>query len=257
MIKAIFFDVDGTLVDPATHRIPQNTLDTLQALRDKGIRLFVSTGRHSSFMGPVTAQFDFDGYITVSGQFCRCGDRVVHRNPIPEQGIREICSAMAEHGFSGMFLEGEECWLNDCDQAAEAFLEEFQVARPPVFPLSRALEREVYQVIVMLPPEREGLLLERAKHLAHTRWHPGFLDAMPPGGGKAAGIAAVLDWAGLRPEQAMAFGDGENDLSMFSCVGIGVAMGNANDAVKAGADWVTAPVDEDGITAAARHFGLL
>ncbi len=257
MIKAIFFDVDGTLVDPATHRIPQNTLDTLHALRRRGIRLFVSTGRHSSFMAPVTAQFAFDGYSTVSGQFCQCGNQVVYRNPIPKQGMREICDAMTEHGFSGIFLEGEECWLNCCDAAAEAFLEEFQVARPPVCPLSRALEREVYQVIVMLSPERENLLLERAKHLAHTRWHPGFLDAMPPGGGKAAGIAAVLDWAGLKPEEAMAFGDGENDLSMLSCVGIGVAMGNASQTVKAGADWVTAQVDEDGITAAVRHFGLL
>lgn len=257
MIKAIFFDVDGTLVDPATHRIPQNTLDTLYALRQKGIGLFVSTGRHSSFMAPVTAQFDFDGYITVSGQFCRCGDRVVYHNPIPKQGMEEICAAMEEHGFSGIFLEGESCWANRLDAAAEAFLEEFQVARPPVCPLSRALEQDVYQVIVMLSPQQENLLLDRAEHIAHTRWHPGFLDAMPPGGGKATGIAAVLDWAGLKPDEAMAFGDGENDLSMFSCVGIGVAMGNAGQPVKDAADWVTAPVDEDGITAAVRHFGLL
>lgn len=257
MIKAIFFDVDGTLVDPATHRIPQNTIDTLYALREKGLRLFVATGRHMSMLDDVRAQFDFDGYITVSGQFCLCGDRVVHSNPIPRQGMEEMVRAMEEHGFSGMFLEGERCWLNRNDAMAGQFLEDFQVKQPPVLPLSRALEQPVYQVITMLSPRDEWKLLERAKHLRCVRWYHGFTDAMPPDGGKDAGIAAVLDWAGIAPEQAMAFGDGENDLTMFRCVGTGVAMGNANPAVKAAADYVTARVDEDGIAAAVRHFKLL
>ena len=257
MIKAIFFDVDGTLVDPATHAIPQTTLDTLHALRERGVRLFVSTGRHMTMLDDVKAAFPFDGYLTVSGQFCLCGDTVVRSAPIPRVGMEELTAAMARHGFSGMFLEGEECWLNRMDGPARDFLDEFKVRTPPVCPLDRGLERPVYQVITMLSPEREHLLLDHAGHLAHTRWHPGFLDVMPPGGGKDAGIAAVLDWAGLRPEEAMAFGDGENDLSMLACVGIGVAMGNAGDAVKAGADYVTDRVDRDGVTAAVRHFGLL
>ncbi len=257
MIKAIFFDVDGTLVDPATHCIPQNTLDTLHALRARGLRLFVATGRHMSMLDDVRAQFDFDGYITVSGQFCLCGGRVVHSNPIPRQGMEEMVRAMEEHGFSGMFLEGEGCWLNLQDGMARQFLQDFQVKTPPVLPLSRALEQPVYQVITMLSPQEEWKLLERAGHLRCVRWYHGFTDAMPPDGGKDVGIRAVLDWAGIAPEQAMAFGDGENDLTMFDCVAIGVAMGNANPAVKAAADHVTARVDEDGITAAARHFGLL
>ena len=55
----------------------------------------------------------------------------------------------------------------------------------------------------------------------------------------------------------MAFGDGENDLSMFACVGTSVAMGNANDTVKQHADYVTPHVDEAGVRQALLHFGLL
>ena len=55
----------------------------------------------------------------------------------------------------------------------------------------------------------------------------------------------------------MAFGDGENDMEMLRYVGIGVAMGNASDAVKAAADYVTDTVDDDGIEKALRHFGLI
>ena len=54
----------------------------------------------------------------------------------------------------------------------------------------------------------------------------------------------------------MAFGDGGNDLSIIKEAGIGVAMGNANDNVKAAADYVTAPIDQDGLAKAFVHFHL-
>lgn len=257
MIKAIFFDVDGTLVDPVTHTMPQSTVDSLHALREKGIKLFVATGRHMSMMDDVRAQFEFDGYVSVSGQFCLCGGEVVYKKPIPRAGMEELLRAMEEYGFSGIFLEGEECWLNVHDRAAQGFLEEFQVKTPPVCPVSRALENEVYQVITLITKKQERVMLNRAEHLRCVRWHHTFVDAMPPGGGKDTGIRAVLDWAGVAPEEAMAFGDGENDLTMFSCVGTSVAMGNGNEVVKAAADYVTAPVDAGGVPAALKHFGLI
>ena len=55
----------------------------------------------------------------------------------------------------------------------------------------------------------------------------------------------------------MAFGDGENDVDMLRRAGVGVAMGNAEAAVKAAADYVTADVDQDGIYRALEHYGLL
>ena len=61
-----------------------------------------------------------------------------------------------------------------------------------------------------------------------------------------------LDWG-----EIMAFGDGENDVDMLRRAGVGVAMGNAEAAVKAAADYVTADVDQDGIYRALEHYGLL
>ena len=68
---------------------------------------------------------------------------------------------------------------------------------------------------------------------------------------------AVLMREGIAPDETMAFGDGFNDIGMLGYAGIGVAMGNAADAVKAGADYVTASVEEGGIADALDHFGIL
>ena len=61
----------------------------------------------------------------------------------------------------------------------------------------------------------------------------------------------------VRYQEIIGFGDGENDADMLAFAGIGVAMGNGVDAVKAVADYVTDDIDADGIANALKHFGLI
>lgn len=86
MIQAIFFDVDGTLVSFRTHTIPASTLEALHALRAKGIKLFLATGRHQAMLRSVQELFPFDGCVTLSGQYCFVGDRVLRSSPMPAGG---------------------------------------------------------------------------------------------------------------------------------------------------------------------------
>ena len=72
-----------------------------------------------------------------------------------------------------------------------------------------------------------------------------------------AGIQRYLDVLGIQPEEIIAFGDAENDLEMIRFAGIGVAMGNAEESVKAIADFVTADIDDDGIEKALKHYNLI
>ena len=62
---------------------------------------------------------------------------------------------------------------------------------------------------------------------------------------------------GIGLEECIAFGDGGNDMTILQTAGIGVAMGNAYEGVKAVADYVTTSVDEDGIRNAFIHFGII
>lgn len=257
MIKAIFFDVDGTLVSFKTHTIPDSAMQALHALRERGIKLFLSTGRHQAMLGQVKDWFSFDGYVTLSGQYCFAREKVLRKNPMPPQAVEELVSAAGDEIFSCIFLEGEDIYLNCINDLTRTFMKDLNVPMPPVRPASYALGREIYQAITFLDREHEHLLLDRAPHLKTTRWHPSFLDVIPPTGGKDKGMQAILDYFGIPVEESMAFGDGENDLSMLVHAGIGVAMGTASDEVKRQADWATDSVDDDGVVKALQHFQLL
>ena len=74
MIRAAFFDIDGTLVSMDTHRMREDTKEALFALKKKGIRIFISTGRHMQDIrtakGDLLEGVPFDGYVLINGQYC-------------------------------------------------------------------------------------------------------------------------------------------------------------------------------------------
>ncbi len=83
------------------------------------------------------------------------------------------------------------------------------------------------------------------------------MDVIAKGGSKVRGIRQMLSHYHLTENEIMAFGDGENDMEMISCAGTGVAMGNAGEALKKNADYLTGPADQDGVWDVCCHFGLI
>ena len=98
MIKALFFDIDGTLVSFRTHTISQSTIDALTEAKAKGINIYISTGRPVSIITNIGAiSHLIDGYITANGAFCfinRDEERkVVCCHDIPMHEVRQILDA--------------------------------------------------------------------------------------------------------------------------------------------------------------------
>ena len=247
MTKAIFFDLDGTLVSFQTHEISQNTLNALHTLRDRGIKLFLSTGRHRRMLGYPMSVFPFDGAITLSGQYCTCGGTVLRSNPMTPAAVEELVGAARSNAFSCIFLEGEDIYLNRMTPNTQEFLKDLNLPTPALADPARALGRDVYQGIAFLTPEEEHLLLDRAPHLTTTRWHPHFLDVIPSGGGKDKGVDAVLEHLGIALADSMAFGDGENDLSMLRAADIAGCPSDAQELVKPTCRFILCPFQEGSI----------
>ena len=257
MIKAVFFDIDGTLVSFQTHTVSTAVLQGLHRLHQQGIRLFLSTGRHKSIVQPVRDLFPFDGCITLSGQYCFAQDRVLRSVPFAPEGVDALVGLMERSNVPCIFLEEDDCYLVNPGPRSRVFPDQLAVPLPPSAPARRAVGRQVFQATAFLTREEQQALEDPFPGLEVMRWHPDFVDVISPGGGKDRGMDAILDFFGISLEETMAFGDGENDIPMLRHAHIGVAMGNADALVRSQADFVTGTVDEDGILSALEHFGLL
>ncbi|MDE6215102.1 HAD hydrolase family protein, partial [Bacteroides sp.] len=125
-------------------------------------------------------------------------------------------------------------------------------------PYAEALAgKAIYQMTPFINAEEEKEVLPDVPNCEMGRWHPAFVDMTATGNTKQKGIDQIIRHFGIHLEETMAFGDGGNDISMLQHAGIGVAMGNAKEDVKAAADYVTTSVDEDGIANALKRFGII
>lgn len=256
MIKAAFFDVDGTLFSHKTKSVPQSTLAALEKLKAAGIRCVVSTGRQIHEMDKLPmGGLTFDGYITMNGQLTLDGSRKpLYGTPVTGEVKEFALKLFRKRKIPVILVEQDRLYLNYENQRVLDVQTSISSKVPPVGEYRGA---EVYQICVYVTGEEERVLEPIADKCVVTRWHAGGVDVIAKGGGKCSAVQRYLEANGISPEEAIAFGDGENDMQMLQLAGIGVAMGNAEEQVKQIADYVTSDIDEDGIEKALKHFGLI
>lgn len=249
-VKGIFFDIDGTLRDFTTGRIPDSTKKALLAAKERGLLLFVATGRHVLEMEEENLLEDiaFDGYVTLNGQYCYCGETVVYELPINPEDIRQTLELLKEESFPCLFMEKDRMYINRVDQVVETVQAGIRTRIPPVMDVERARYQKIYQMIPYVSADMKKKLSERLTGCEFISWHDGFAwDVIPASGSKWEGIRRVAEHYGLSMDETAAIGDGHNDVSMISGAGLGIAMGNAADEVKKAAGYVTDPIEKDGL----------
>ena len=260
MIKAVFVDVDGTLVSFKTHKVPNSTLKAIEELQKKGIKVFVATGRHPSIIseGNNVKEINFDGFVTLNGQYCFTKEKkVIYENSIVKEDIEALLEFMKTNDFPCAFVEDKDTYMNYVNEVVVDLLKSVNVPIPPLDDISRAVKGKVFQLNPYVPVEFQDKLMAVLPNCEATRWSPAFIDVIPAGGGKHVAINKIMEYYGYSKDEIMAFGDGGNDKTMLIAAGIGVAMGNANEDVKEIADFVTTSVDEDGVLNALKHFNII
>ena len=256
MVKAIFFDVDGTLVSFKTHKVSQSTINALNKLREQGVKIFIASGRHKPAINNL-GDLQFDAYVTVNGGMSIVGDKLIYKHNIPQNEIQSLINYIdTVEAFPCVFIHENNSLMNYTNHATDEIFKLLDYPCPPMGQLSD-VEEDVYQVIAFFNDEQEKQIMKFLPHCETTRWNPLFTDIIPTDSNKWIGISKVLEHFGINKDEAMAFGDGGNDIEMLTNVGLGVAMGNANDDVKSIANYVTTTVDDDGIVNALKHFGLI
>ena len=258
MIKAVFFDIDGTLLSHKTNSVPASAVRALEMLREKGILTFIATGRHLPEMRKLHALdgLHFDGAVSLNGQYCCNDEGVIYHCPIDSRDIATLLDFLNENPYPCILVEEDQMYINFHNARVEKVQAMIHSEMPPIGDLSRGYTHPIYQIILYMN-DRERTFLPPMPGIKFTSWNMGGADGIPANGGKSTGIARVLEHYGIEKNETMAFGDGENDVDMFSAVGTAIAMGNACRAAKNAAHYITDKVDEDGIWNALKHFGVL
>lgn len=259
-IKIVFFDIDGTLVSFETHCVPHSTLEAVHEMRQKGVKVYIATGRPMQFIDNLGA-LEYDGMITVTGAHCFTREgQIISHCPVPKESVSRVVKYLekGEDAYPVIFVSTDNLFITEIDENVKEVLSLLNLKTPPIGRASRAEREDVLQMISFFKADREKVLMdELMPDCTSMRWHPLFTDVITGKVDKAVGIDNVLAYERLGLEEAIVFGDGGNDMSMLTHVKHSVAMGNACDELKAVATYVTDSVDNDGVAKALKQFGLI
>ena len=245
-VKIIFFDIDGTLFDLHTKIISEKTIETLKCLQSKGIKICIATGRAPISL-PEFNEIEFDAYLTFNGSLCYDASRVIFNNPIKSRDVEQIIKNATDLGRPVAVATKDRLGANGEDEDLAEYYSFANQKLAVIEDYEEICKEHVYQLMIGCRKSDYAALLKDVIDARITAWWDHAVDIIPADGGKGKGVQKVLEAYGIDKSDALAFGDGDNDIEMLQAVGTGVAMGNASSRLKMIANEVCGCVSEDGI----------
>ena len=279
--KIVFLDIDGTLITDR-QEFPESARRLVDEAQRRGHLLFLATGRSLPEIYPWLLDVGFDGIVGGNGSYAQVGDRVLFEHLIPEPRLAALNAYFETKRVDVVFQSSRQLY------PSPGFVERFKVLADAArkrgeggvnlggadwSPLVKIFQtflggrpHEVSKATFVCPDDGSLTLDEVIAHWGEefSIVH-GSLDLMGSENGElvlsgvSKGRAAmeVAQELGIPITDTVAFGDSENDVELIRDCGVGIAMGNARPVVKDVADWVTAPIDEDGLAKGFAHAGLV
>lgn len=266
--KLLVLDVDGTLLNDAKE-ITKRTLSALLKIQQMGVRVVLASGRPSYGLMKVAKTLELGNYggFILSYNGCQIinaqnGEILFERRINPEM-LPYLEKKARKNGFALFTYHDNLILTNNSDDEHvldEAELNDLVVIEEEEF--STAIDFAPCKCMLVSDDEAALVALEEhwKKRLSGVldvfRSEPFFLEVVPCSVDKANTLGALLEHLGVKREEVMAIGDGTCDVAMLQLAGMGVAMGQAPDSVKACADYITASNEEDGVAAAVEKMIL-
>ncbi|HGC9351067.1 TPA: HAD-IIB family hydrolase [Streptococcus agalactiae] len=277
-IKAVFFDIDGTLLNDRKN-VQKSTIKAIRNLKDQGILVGLATGRGPSFVQPFLENLGLDFAVTYNGQYIYSRSEIIYTNQLSKTTVyrliryagarrREISLGTAS-GLLGSGIIGlgtsrlgqivsslvPRKWAKAIERSFKHFIR--RIKPQNIDSLMIILREPIYQVVLVATEGESERIQKQFPRVKLTRSSPYSMDVISEEQSKVKGIERVGQRYGFDLSEVIAFGDSDNDIEMLSQVGIGVAMGNASQQVKENARYTTADNNDDGISKALAHYGLI
>jgi Cof subfamily protein (haloacid dehalogenase superfamily) len=264
-IQLVAVDVDGTLLD-STHQLRTSVRDSLGRLAMSGVKIVLATARGPQALGLIVRQLSFSpllicfsgGWIGELDAQSLLPTNVLLDKRLTPSAARVIVTAALAHKLEPNIYTPAE-WrvriLTPEIRAEGAIVE----SSPSVTPTLLGDNEKPSKIMLVSGNDEQTKLLriiaDLIKPLSATTFSkPNYLEIIPIGVNKAKALVNVAQSVGVELSHAAAIGDGMNDLEMLKEVGLGIAMGNASEAVKSAAKWVTGTNDEEGVAQAVQRL---
>lgn len=240
-IKLIALDMDGTLLTDG-HEVSARTQEAIHKAMEKGIHVVLSTGRSLETCFPYAESLKLTSYLVTAngGEIYTIEKELLDQHLLETDKIVKMWNLGKDIGLDTWMISTDAIYSGSCP---EDFYDHKWLKFGCNTPDKDKLDKMIKELSFM-----EGLEL--------TNSLPTNIEANPAGVNKAAALQFVCDEIGITMDEVMAVGDSLNDIKMIQESGVGVAMGNAQEAIKKVSDFVTDENNNEGVAKAIEHFVL-
>jgi hypothetical protein len=262
-IKLIGIDLDGTLVT-GSHTVSEANVAAIRAARERGITVAIATGRPHVSAEQFALRLGLTDVpiISFNGALIRLPGQTepMFSAPVPADLARGIVQHCVDARRHLHYYLGDAMYVPQVSLFARLYLARTGIPPIPVGDLRRFDGQEPIKLLACAAPEQVPDILREdqerwGSRLIVTRSMPEYVEYLSPAAGKGKALCWLAGHLGLGIEQTMGMGDMLNDLELVEMAGIGIAMAQAQDEVKAVATYVTESGPE-GVAEAIAKFCL-
>ena len=266
MKKAIFFDIDGTIIDKE-HGIPKLTPRVQKAMKNlqqEGNYIFIATGRPHSFMQKDILDFGFDGFVMSNGALIMMNGEVLFQSKLDSHAVKKLCDFAESENIEYMLESYPNTYWKKNFKACEDFFKKIGVDYSG-FTTDFDIEKISVSKMEFISARKDLENVEIAykkilEEPGFTGWADPFhfktMEVYSDKISKATGILKVLEHLNIDVKNSYAFGDGYNDKEMIQTVGTGFVMATAKDDLKKFASEIVPSVQDDGVAIGIEKFIL-
>ncbi len=264
MYKLVVLDIDGTLVN-SEKKVTQKTKEYITKASEMGVRFIIASGRTPYGILPIAKEIGLEkigGYVLAfnGGACMNCETmETLYENYIDRSELKGLYEFGVKNDIP--FMTYNKDTLYTPNEMTKYIDLERTINHLTVHKTENFLEEATFdfpKVIFTDDGDRLANFVDEAietfPQFEVSRSEPFFLEICPKGIHKATGIKNIIEILGVKQEEVIAIGDGFNDITMIKYAGLGVAMENAQQAVKDVADYITLSNDEDGICKVIEEF---
>ncbi|PRY83891.1 Cof-type HAD-IIB family hydrolase [Alkalibacterium olivapovliticus] len=255
--KLFVFDIDGTLLDE-NKTIPESTKEAVRLLSLEH-EVAIATGRNRTMASDVIKELNIENYIVCNGAAAYYKNDSIYTNYLNKKELDDLIELADEHQHQMVYETVDELKRRNRkpNQRVEKGMT-FVGFPVPEYDKKFYQKQSLVQCLLFYTEEEASIYEERGfDQFRFVRWHKSGVDVLPVDGSKYLTIQRLANHLDIDNKNIVAFGDGFNDMEMIKNVGMGIAMGNAEEEVKEVADMVTRSSSDDGIHAALKELGFI